>query len=563
MKILVTGANGYLGSGIVTRLLDDGCSVVATDFNIDNCDKRAERVACDLFSVENPNEYFGKPDAVLHLAWRDGFVHNSEAHLSDLALHHKFLEEIFASGVIKVAVMGSMHEAGYVEGCVDENTPCNPMTLYGIAKNALRCDAFRLARKYNKKCVWLRGFYIVGNTESGSSVFSKIYGAAKEGRTNFPFTLGQNKYDFIDYSDFCLQVATVMELDGAEGIINICSGRSEKLADRAERFIKDNNLNIKLDYGAYPDRPYDSSAIWGDSSAIDKLLQKRRGKVLVTGVGGQLGHDVVAELARRGYFPVGVDIQDMDITDELSVKRVFERVRPEAVIHCAAWTAVDAAEDNEQKVRAVNAQGTEYIAKQCKAFGAKLMYISTDYVFDGQGEKPWEPDCKDYKPLNVYGKTKLEGELAVCQTLEKYFIVRIAWAFGKNGNNFIDTMLKLGKKHHTIRVVNDQIGTPTYTLDLARLLVDMIATQKYGYYHATNEGGYISWYDFACEIFRQAGYSTEVIPVTTAEYGLSKAVRPFNSRLEKGKLIKNGFTPLPHWRDALSRYLKSLEEDNE
>lgn len=561
MKVLVTGANGYLGSGIVRRLLDDGCSVVATDFKIDNCDERADRFACDLFSVDNPYEYFGKPDAVLHLAWRDGFVHNSEAHLADLALHHKFLEEIFASGATKVAVMGSMHEAGYVEGCVDENTPCNPMTLYGIAKNALRCDAFRLAEKYKKKCVWLRGFYIVGNTESGSSVFSKIYGAAKEGKTRFPFTLGQNKYDFIDYSDFCLQVATVMEQDGVEGIINICSGRPEKLADRAERFIKDNNLNIKLDYGAYPDRPYDSDAIWGDSTAIDKILQKRRGKILVTGAHGQLGHDVVAELERRGYSPVGVDIEDMDITDELSVKSVFERVRPEAVVHCAAWTAVDAAEDNEQKVRAVNALGTEYIAKQCKAFGAKLMYISTDYVFDGQGDKPWEPDCKDYKPLNVYGKTKLEGELAVSCTLEKYFIVRIAWAFGKNGNNFISTMLKLGKKYQSLRVVNDQIGTPTYTLDLARLLVDMIATQKYGYYHATNEGGYISWYDFACEIFRQAGYTTEVIPVTTAEYGLSKAVRPFNSRLEKGKLIENGFTPLPNWKDALSRYLKSVEEE--
>ena len=248
----------------------------------------------------------------------------------------------------------------------------------------------------------------------------------------------------------------------------------------------------------------------------------------------------------------------MDITDSKSVSRVLNAVKPEAVIHCAAWTAVDAAEDNEDKVRLVNAVGTENIVTECKKLGCKLMYISTDYVFDGKGDKPWLPDCKAYNPLNVYGQTKLEGELSVAEKLNKYFIVRIAWAFGKNGRNFIRTMLSVGKNHDSVRVVNDQIGTPTYTLDLARLLVDMIETEKYGYYHATNEGGYISWYDFTCEIFRQAGYSTKVIPVTTAEYGLSKAARPFNSRLDKSKLIENGFTPLPSWQDALSRYLKEI-----
>lgn len=281
-------------------------------------------------------------------------------------------------------------------------------------------------------------------------------------------------------------------------------------------------------------------------------------KVLVTGVKGQLGFDVVNELNKRGHEAVGVDIEEMDITDEESVKSVMQAVRPQAVIHCAAWTAVDAAEDNEEKVWLVNAVGTENIARECKKLGCKMMYISTDYVFDGQGEKPWEPDCKDYKPLNIYGRTKLEGELAVSKLLEKYFIVRIAWVFGKNGKNFIKTMLNVGKNHDTVRVVNDQIGTPTYTLDLARLLVDMIETEKYGYYHATNEGGYISWYDFTCEIFRQAGYTTKVIPVTTAEYGLSKAARPFNSRLDKSKLVENGFKPLPIWQDALKRYLEEI-----
>ena len=303
-------------------------------------------------------------------------------------------------------------------------------------------------------------------------------------------------------------------------------------------------------------------------------------KILVTGVGGQLGHDVVNELCKRGHEAVGSDIAPqysgiadgsavttapyypMDITDSASVNTVLTAVKPDAVIHCAAWTAVDLAEEEENiaKVRAINAGGTQNIADVCKALDCKMVYISTDYVFDGQGETPWESDCKDYKPLNVYGQTKLEGELAVANTLEKYFIVRIAWVFGLNGNNFIKTMLNIGKKYDTLRVVNDQVGTPTYTLDLSRLLADMVESDKYGYYHATNEGGYISWYDFACEIFKQAGYETKVNPVTTAEYGLSKAARPFNSRLDKSKLEKNGFAPLPCWQDALTRYLKEIKE---
>lgn len=303
-------------------------------------------------------------------------------------------------------------------------------------------------------------------------------------------------------------------------------------------------------------------------------------KVFVTGVGGQLGHDVMNELSKRGLDGIGSDlapaysgVQDgsavcampyfpMDITDANQVRTVLTEVKPDVVVHCAAWTAVDLAEDEDkkEKVRSINAGGTRNIATVCKELDCKLVYISTDYVFSGQGETPWEPDCKDYAPLNVYGQTKLEGELAVAELLEKYFIVRIAWVFGLNGKNFIKTMLNVGKTHDTLRVVSDQIGTPTYTLDLSRLLVDMIGTEKYGYYHATNEGGYISWYDFAREIFRQAGYSTKVIPVTTEEYGLSKAARPFNSRLDKRKLVENGFEPLPTWQDALTRYLKEIEE---
>lgn len=302
-------------------------------------------------------------------------------------------------------------------------------------------------------------------------------------------------------------------------------------------------------------------------------------KVFVTGVGGQLGHDVMNNLYARGYEGIGSDIApvysgiadgsavtmmpyvQLDITNQEAVESVITQINPDVVVHCAAWTAVDMAEDDDkvEKVRAINAGGTQNIADVCKKLDCKMVYLSTDYVFDGQGEQPWLPDCKDYKPLNVYGQTKLEGELAVANTLEKYFIVRIAWVFGLNGKNFIKTMVNLGKTHDTLRVVCDQIGTPTYTLDLARLLVDMIETEKYGYYHATNEGGYISWYDFACEIFRQAGMATKVIPVTTEEYGLSKAARPFNSRLDKSKLTEAGFARLPSWQDAVSRYLKEAQ----
>ncbi len=326
-------------------------------------------------------------------------------------------------------------------------------------------------------------------------------------------------------------------------------------------------------------------------------------KVFVTGVAGQLGHDVMNELSRRGYEGIGTDlakqyagIQDgsavtsmpyvsLDITDGAAVEACVREIAPDVIVHCAAWTAVDLAEDEDKvaKVRAVNVDGTRNMARAAAQAGAKIVYLSTDYVFDGTGSTPWQPDDKNYAPLNVYGQTKLDGELAVADATDRYFIVRIAWVFGRNGKNFIRTMLNVGKNHDELRVVDDQVGTPTYTFDLASLLVDMIETEKYGYYHATNaelpeepgghtaEGtktGYISWYDFSKEIFRQAalmGFSEydeehlRLVPVTTQEYGISKAKRPFNSRLDKSKLAEQGFSPLPDWRDALSRFLHEIE----
>ena len=303
-------------------------------------------------------------------------------------------------------------------------------------------------------------------------------------------------------------------------------------------------------------------------------------KVFVTGVAGQLGHDVMNELYKRGHQAIGSDLAreysgvkdgslvetmpyvSLDITDKEKVEEVITKYKPDALIHCAAWTAVDAAEEqeNQDKVRAINVNGTENIAKAADKISATMLYLSTDYVFDGQGDSPWKADCTNYKPLNVYGHTKLEGEFAVRDNLDKFFIVRIAWVFGVNGNNFIKTMLKLAETHDSLRIVNDQIGTPTYTYDLARLLVDMIETEKYGYYHVTNEGGYISWFDFAREIFKQAGIEMKLEAVSTEEYGISKAARPFNSRLDKAKLADNGFKPLPTWQDALGRYLEVLND---
>lgn len=295
-------------------------------------------------------------------------------------------------------------------------------------------------------------------------------------------------------------------------------------------------------------------------------------KVLVTGTSGQLGFDVMQELLKRGHEGVGADRSEaevefehikLDITDKDAVFLAVEKMKPDAIVHCAAWTNVDAAEEPEnlEKVRAVNVEGTRNLAEACREVDAKFVYISTDYVFNGSGDEPWRADDKNYAPINVYGQSKLDGELEVVKALDKYFIVRIAWVFGRNGKNFIKTMLEVGKKHEVVRVVDDQIGTPTYTVDLARLLVDMIETEKYGYYHATNEGGFISWADFTEEIYHQANMDVKVERVTTEEYGLSKAKRPFNSRLDKSKLMQNGFELLPDWKDAVRRYLAEMGDN--
>lgn len=578
MKILVTGANGYIGSRVVKHLCDLNVDVIATDLDDAHVDKRAIFYKANIFDDNNWYSYFGEPDVCLHMAWRDGFIHDSEKHMLDLSNHYRFITRLMDDGLKQFATMGSMHEVGYWEGAIDENTPCDPMNQYGVAKNALRKSIMIYAEK--KRCVfqWLRAFYIFGDDTFGNSIFCKIRKAVNDGAKTFPFTTGKNKYDFLHVDELASQICLCVMQKEITGIINCCSGNPVSLAEQIEWYISYNNLPIKLDYGKYPERTYDSPCIYGNPSKIEQVKALYKRIILVTGAGGQLGYDVISEISKRGLYSIGTDVLaeddiankahwseyiQLDITDQEQLERI-KTIKPYAIIHCAAWTNVDGAEDEKNKplVKKINVDGTKNLVKIAKEINCKFLYVSTDYVFNGEGERPWEPDDKNYSPLNYYGETKLQGELIVSSELEKFFIVRIAWAFGKNGKNFIKTMYNAGQKCKKVRVVNDQIGTPTYTYDLARLLIDMILTNKYGYYHATNGGGFISWYDLTCEIYKQAGMYVEVEPVSSNDYGLSLAKRPHNSRLSKTKLIDNGFKPLPDWKDALRRYLEEIKENN-
>lgn len=561
MKILVTGANGYIGSKLVIKLLNMGNEVIATDFSNEHIDERAKFIKCDIFGEENYYELFGRPDVCIHLAWRDGFVHSSINHIIDLPKHFMFIKKLIDSGLKQIAIMGSMHEIGYHVGAIDENTPCNPKTFYGIAKNSLR----EMVESYvvGKKCVfqWLRGYYMYGKDLFGNSVFVKIKKADLEGQLLFPFTTGKNKFDFISLEELCDQISYTITQKEIVGIINICSGKPVSLGEQIEKYIKSNNLKIKLDYGKFKERETESPCIYGDNTKIQAIINNKKKKILVTGVKGQLGYDCIRELNKRGYNNIlGIDKEELDITDRIAVIDYIKKYKPDIIMHNAAWTAVDKAEQMPEKVFEVNALGPKYIAEACKEIGAKMVYISTDYVFDGKGNTPFEiTDPKD--GLSVYGKTKSQGEDFVKKTIDKYFIVRISWVFGKNGNNFVKTMLKLadiGKKE--LNIVSDQIGSVTYTVDLAKLLVDMIETDKYGIFHATNEG-YISWAEFAEEIFKQANKNVKVNYVTTEEYKKlvpSQADRPLNSRMSKKSLDEAGFNRLPNWKDALERYFDEL-----
>lgn len=564
MKILVTGSNGYIGSRVVKQLCDFGFEVVATDIANSNIDKRAFFVKANVFDKRDDwFDFFKRPDVCLHLAWRDGFIHNSSKHIVDLPDHYLFLTNLIDGGLKTVAIMGTMHEVGYWEGSIDENTPCNPLSNYGIAKNALRSAIQIYAEEHSCNFMWLRAFYIYGDDLFGNSIFCKLRQASANGQTSFPFTKGENKYDFIHIDDLANQIARCVTQNSVKGIINCCSGHAISLSKQIEWYIRKNNLNIKLEYGKYPDRPYDSPCVFGNNKKIQSIINPFV-KIMITGCNGQLGSDCIRELQSRGYKQIfGVDVEDFDISNEQSVKEYVSKINPDVVIHCAAWTSVDKAEFNEEKVFSINSYGTKYIADACKENNAKLVYISTDYVFDGNGSKPFE--INDPKGgLSIYGKSKSLGEDYVVATLQKYFIVRISWAFGKNGNNFVKTMIKFassGKKR--IYVVDDQVGSVTYTKDLAVLLCDMLESDKYGVYHATNEG-YLSWADFAIKIFEKTGSNVEVVPVSTEKYKElvpSQAARPLNSRLSKKSLDDAGFARLPFWEDALERFLKEIPTD--
>ena len=562
MKILVTGANGYIGSKVVKKLCDLNHNVIANDFDNTHIDSRAKFMNTDIFESRlNWYEYFDSPDVCLHLAWKDGFVHNSDAHMLYLSNHFKFIKNLVENGLKHFATMGTMHEVGYWEGVIDENTPCNPLSQYGVAKNALR-KSLELFFK-DKKCTfqWLRAFYIFGDDNFGNSIFCKLRKSAEEGTKLFPFTNGKNKYDFLHIADITDQIVATITQNQINGIINCCSGKPISLAEQIEWYISSNKLQIKLDYGKYPDRPYDSPCVYGDNTKIKEIMNQKHQKILVTGAKGQLGYDCLKELFERGYTNVkGIDIDDLDITDENKVLEYIKNFHPDVIIHNAAYTSVDKAELNADVCYRVNALGAKNIAEAAKLINAKMVYISTDYVFEGIGNKPYEiTDLK--KGISVYGYTKGKGEDFVTSIMDKYFIVRISWVFGINGNNFVKTMLKLADTGKTeLNVVCDQIGSVTYTRDLSKLLCDMIATEKYGIYHATNEG-YLSWADFAKEIFKLAHKNVKVNYVTTEEYLKlvpQQAKRPLNSRMSKKSLDYAGFNRLPDWHNALERYLNEL-----
>ena len=580
MKVLITGANGYIGSKLVKELCDKYVDVIATDIDSTHVDERATFIYANIFEKKDDwFSYFGKPDICVHMAWRDGFVHNSEKHMEDLSLHFRFVTNLIDNGLKKIVSIGTMHEIGYYVGAIDENTPCSPLSQYGIAKNAFRKSIEIYASQKNCLFQWLRCFYVYGDDKYGNSIFCKIRKAVEEGKTDFPFSSGKNQYDFLHINELVEQLSLCILQNKVLGIINCCSGRPVSLSEQVERYISQNNLPIKLAYGKFKDRPYDSPCIFGDKTKMNEittLFDKKT--VLVTGVAGQLGFEVVNELNARGFMAIGTDILDendiilkanwdryiqLDITNELLVKEVIGKIKPNAIIHCAAWTDVDGAENikNKPLVYQINVEGPNNLVSCAKKLKSKFLYISTDYVFSGEGKTPWKPDESNYAPLNYYGETKLLGEKIVSSTIKEFFVVRTSWVFG-NGKNFVKTMYNVGKTHSVVKVVNDQVGNPTYTRDLSRLIVDMIQTNEYGYYHATNEGDYISWYDFACEIYKQAKLDVEVIPVSTDEYGVSAARRPQNSRLDKSKLIEKGFKPLPLWQESLKVYLEDIKKNS-
>ena len=551
MKILVTGCSGYIGTKVSNRLFQLGHHVIATDIRkSERLNPNIEFIQGNIFNISNAYKYFKEPDILLHLAWRNGFLHNDDSHIIDLPKHFEFINSFTNTNINKVVVMGSMHEIGYHEGVIDDNTQCNPSSKYGISKNALRQLFLNTTFTFNK--IWLRAFYIYGDDFNNNSIFSKIMESENKGILNFPVNSGVNKYDFLHINDLVSQIINSTIQNEYFGIINCCSGKAVSLKDKLEEFKIENNLKIMFDYGAYPSRKYDSPIIYGDSTKIKNILKSTKDiSILITGSKGQVGYEIGNKLEIAQYSNITkIDIDDLDLRDFEQLSDLFNKVKPEVIFHCAAYTAVDKAETDELNCYSSNVDATKNIAKLAKIFESKIIFLSTDYVFDGSKEGIYEIDDV-YQPLSVYGRSKMMAE-KILLDYEKSFIVRTSWVYGK-GNNFIKKIIELSNSNLAINVINDQFGSLTNAKDLALFLINLMETKRYGIYHATNEG-FVNWFEIASFVFDYLDIKCKINPVNSENF-LSAAKRPKNSRLNKKSLTNNGFDKLPNWKNSLVQYL--------
>ncbi len=558
MRVLVTGANGYLGRKVVNILKRKEIELITTDLN-DNIYNDRNFISSDIFKIENPFDFFGRPNVLIHMAWRDGFDHKNDSHMLDLSTHYYFLDDFINNNIDSISIMGSMHELGSFEGKVNNESPTNPLNLYAISKDTLRKAIEIKCTNRKTKLKWLRAYYIYGDDAHSKSIFGKIFSNEKNNIDYIDVNDGLGQYDFIHVDKLAYQITEASLQSDYEGIIECCSGSPFQLKKMIDNYIYFNNFNIKPNYGKLQYRPYDSKFIYGDSTIINDIVNKSRLlKIVVTGAKGQLGKELIKLLNEYNFTNViGVDYSDLDITNELEVDKFFNINIPDIIFHCAAYTEVDKAEIDSNSCYNTNHIGTKYIVKNAMKYGAKIVYISTDYVFDGTKEFEYMT-FDETNPVSIYGKSKLLGEQEV-QMHNMFYIIRTSWVFGGSNTNFVEKIIKLAEGNKVISVVNDQIGSPTYALDLAKMVIKIGLSNKYGIYHVTNSE-YCSWFEFAQTTLEFLKLNCLIKPVAS-DYFLTKAKRPKNSRLNNDSI--KTFGKMPTWKDALKRYLSQYHPNKE